>query len=61
MAFALRLMMAVQTVNDVSSMYLFILAPQPGLEPGTYGLTENSVVKKSLFNAAYKTINLNVQ
>jgi len=24
------------------------LAPRPGLEPGTYGLTENSVLKKHI-------------
>jgi hypothetical protein len=24
---------------------LYELAPQPGLEPGTYGLTENSVLE----------------
>jgi hypothetical protein len=27
---------------------LFILAPQPGLEPGTYGLTENLAAEKPL-------------
>ena len=32
-------MWSVQTVNSVLSMYLGFLAPRPGLEPGTYGLT----------------------
>ena len=27
---------------------LFMLAPQPGLEPGTYGLTENLAAEKTL-------------
>jgi hypothetical protein len=26
----------------------FMLAPQPGLEPGTYGLTENLAAEKPL-------------
>ena len=26
----------------------FMLAPQPGLEPGTYGLTENLVAEKPI-------------
>jgi hypothetical protein len=30
------------------------LAPRPGLEPGTYGLTENSFFKLFLFYAGYK-------
>jgi hypothetical protein len=47
-------MWPVQTVNDVSSKYLFYLAPRPGLEPGTYGLTENSFFKLFLFYAGYK-------
>jgi hypothetical protein len=28
---------------------LFMVAPRPGLEPGTYGLTENSFLKLCLF------------
>ena len=32
----------------------FIVAPRPGLEPGTYGLTENSFVKQYLIYAGYK-------
>jgi hypothetical protein len=30
------------------------LAPRPGLEPGTYGLTENSFFKLCLFYAGCK-------
>ena len=30
------------------------LAPRPGLEPGTYGLTENSLFKIFLFYAVCK-------
>jgi hypothetical protein len=31
-----------------------LLAPRPGLEPGTYGLTENSFTKLCLFYEGYK-------
>ena len=31
-----------------------VLAPRPGLEPGTYGLTENSFFKLCLFYAGRK-------
>jgi hypothetical protein len=30
----------------VNSLPFLLLAPQPGLEPGTYGLTESQVVEK---------------
>ena len=32
------------------------LAPRPGLEPGTYGLTENSRFTKPLFRAACSVV-----
>ena len=34
---------SVQTVYSVFSMYQGVLAPRPGLEPGTYGLSDVSV------------------
>jgi hypothetical protein len=33
---------------QMSAGALLLLAPQPGLEPGTYGLTESQVVEKPL-------------
>ena len=44
-------MRSVQTVNSVFSMYPCVVAPRPGLEPGTYGLTENSFFKLCLIYA----------
>ena len=35
---------------------LFKVAPRPGLEPGTYGLTENSRFTKPLFYAACSVV-----
>ena len=41
-------MRSVQTVNSVFSMYRLQVAPRPGLEPGTYGLTESRARQKPL-------------
>jgi hypothetical protein len=35
----------------VNTEALLLLAPQPGLEPGTYGLTEKVAAQKSIFKA----------
>ena len=37
-----------KTPYAITPMGFFILAPRPGLEPGTYGLTEIQVHKKHL-------------
>jgi hypothetical protein len=38
----------------VSVDFIGVLAPRPGLEPGTYGLTGNSFFKLCMFYAIYK-------
>jgi hypothetical protein len=37
-----------KTETTLKNSMLFELAPQPGLEPGTYGLTENLASEKPL-------------
>ncbi len=39
----------------------FNLASQPGLEPGTYGLTENSASQNAMFHGVYSFKYLDVQ
>ena len=41
-------------------MYQGVLAPRPGLEPGTYGLTENSLFTKPMFYAACSVVFIDV-
>jgi len=42
------------TPDALTQKGFFIVAPRPGLEPGTYGLTENSFFKLCMFYAGYK-------
>jgi hypothetical protein len=46
---------------SISAWGFCIMAPQPGLEPGTYGLTDNSVLKKAMFYAVLSVKNITVQ
>jgi hypothetical protein len=43
-----------KTPDALMQKGFFIVAPRPGLEPGTYGLTENSLFKIFLFYAVCK-------
>jgi hypothetical protein len=40
---------------------LSLLAPRPGLEPGTYGLTDSSVLKEAMFYEGCGVKNVTVQ
>jgi hypothetical protein len=40
--------------STFSRARLCVVAPRPGLEPGTYGLTDNSYIKLCLFNGGCK-------
>jgi hypothetical protein len=46
---------------SISAWGFTFLAPQSGLEPGTYGLTDNSVLKKAMFYAVLSVKNITVQ
>ena len=43
-------MWSVPDVKHVSGTYLTYLAPRPGLEPGTYGLTETQACQITIKN-----------
>ena len=48
-------MWPVQTVNDVSSMYLFNLVGPPGLEPGTKGLCKKTLKDSQFIQLEFHT------